>query len=549
MADQPTLVVDSLGMSDFAGRKLVKDVSFSVDEGRVLALIGESGSGKTSVALSLLGFARPGMKIDSGRILIDGKDILTLSDTDIRAYRGAKVSNVPQNPTASFSPRMRIGAQVAEILEAHGYPLSRRKEMVKDALESVSLPNDDAFLRRYPFELSGGQLQRVAIAAALVTKPRVVVMDEPTTGLDVSTQSTILALVRKLVHGSKASFVYVTHDLAVVNAVADNVAVMYAGEILELRSREAVFSRPEHSYTQMLLRTMPRLPAREAVPDKEADSLVDAHPARPMAAPVPSGTGQGAEIRQAPRILEVEGLRAFHGNVQIVHGISFSLLQGECVGLVGGSGSGKTTTGRSVTGLHRKVEGSLRFDGRQMPWLAQDRTKDDLRSIQIVFQNPDRSLNPRESIWQCVRRAVRLNENLDESHPDADVARLLDRVRLPSRTWQLYPEDLSGGERQRVAIARALATKPRLMICDEITSALDVSIQAAVIELLLDLKNDGLSMLFITHNLPLVSEIAQSIIIMQNGRIVESGRTGSVLANPGHEYTQMLLSSAPVLEA
>jgi peptide/nickel transport system ATP-binding protein len=546
MADNSTLVVDSLTIKDFAGRELVKNVSFSVDEGKVLALIGESGSGKTSVALGLLGFARPGMKIDSGSILVDGENILTLSQKGLRSYRGSKVSNVPQNPTASFSPRMRIGAQVAELLEAHSYPRSKIKSMVIDALESVALPISDVFLKRYPFELSGGQLQRVAIAMALITKPRVVVMDEPTTGLDVSTQETILALVRKLVKNSRASFVYVTHDLAVVDTVADNVAVMYAGEVVELGSREQVFSSPTHSYTKMLLKAVPRLvtvPA-ERISDAVAVPLVPAdvpgarmHPAVPRAAPCCDPTP----------ILEVKGLHAFHGNMQVVCGVSFSILRGECMGLVGGSGSGKTTTGRSITGLHGHAEGALLFKGCRIPWPVAKRTKEDLRAIQIVFQNPDRSLNPRESISQCIGRAVRLNGNLGRREVDGEVARLLDRVRLPSRVWNLYPEDLSGGERQRVAVARALATKPKVMVCDEITSALDVSIQAAVIELLLDLKNDGLSMLFITHNLPLVSKIAESIIIMKDGKIVESGKTEAVLTDPEHEYTQMLLAAAPVL--
>jgi len=527
MPSTPTLVVDALNLSDLNGRSIVRDVSLSVNVGEVLAIIGESGSGKTSLALGLMGFARPGMRIGSGRVIIDGRDVLSLPAEELRAYRGNKITNVPQNPTASFSPRMRIGTQIREVLEAHGRDQSQCHSLIENALESVSLPNNEAFLKRYPFELSGGQLQRVAIAVAFITGPRVVVMDEPTTGLDVSTQQTILELIRKLVQTSEASFVYVTHDLAVVHSVADRVAVMYRGDVVETGTREQIFKAARHDYTRMLLKSIPRLQHTSTSPE----AVVPQRP--PSAAP----------------LLSLQNMQASHGELKAVNGLSFDIAQGQCVGLIGGSGSGKTTTGRAITGLHTKVEGKLLFEGRQLPWRVRDRSKADLRAIQIVFQNPDRSLNPRESISQCVRRAVCLDASLAPDVVEGHVSRLLDRVRLPKRTWSLYPDDLSGGERQRVAVARALATRPKLMICDEITSALDVSIQASVIELLLELKMDGLSMLFITHNLPLVSDIAETLVILKDGNMVETGETSAVLFNPQHDYTKALLASALQLRA
>lgn len=541
---QYPLLVESLQVYDLAGRAIVKDVSFSVGEGKVLALIGESGSGKTSVALSLLGFARPGMQISSGRILIDGSDILSLKARELRNLRGRQVSNVAQNPTASFSPRMQIGKQISELMRTHGYQKKQTRKLIEDALDSVELPHDPAFLARYPFELSGGQLQRVAIAMAFITRPRVIVMDEPTTGLDVSTQQTILQLIKRLVHTSSACFVYVTHDLAVVNTIADDVAVMFAGEIVEMGNRKEIFRSPKHEYTQMLLRSVPQLPQQDSA---ELSGATSAEAERVDGTITPTA-GEPVGHRSAVAVLEVADLYASHGTLEVVHGISFSLARGQCLALVGGSGSGKTTTGRCVVGLHRGGRGRIAFEGRPLPWLAAERSRKDLEAMQIVFQNPDRSLNPRETVGQSIRRALRITGLIDKKVIETEVRRILERVRLPGRMVNLYPEDLSGGERQRVAVARALATKPRLLVCDEITSALDVSVQAAVIDLLLDLKKDGLAMLFITHNLPLVSEIAETVAIMKGGRIVEIDQTADVLKSPQNEYTKSLLAAAPRLD-
>jgi peptide/nickel transport system ATP-binding protein len=522
------LVVRDLSLHDLDGRPIVESVSFQVGAGTVFALIGESGSGKTSVALSLLGFARPGMRITGGRILIDGRDVLALSKIELRSYRGRVVSHVPQNPMASFSPRMTIGRHMAELLRAHGVDRAAIPERISNTLASVNLPGDRAFQHRYPFELSGGQLQRVAIGMACMTGPRVIVMDEPTTGLDVATQQTILKLVRRLVGASSVRLVYVTHDLAVVSAIADHVAVMQAGHVVEAGACRQIFSAPHHPYTQMLLATIPKLPDREG--DAAAFVSLDGKP----------------EIKNPP-VLAVADLRVFHGTVEVVHGISFSILRGQCVALVGGSGSGKTSTGRFIAGLNGNGTGSLQFEGQALSIGLPGRRQEQLTGMQIVFQNPDRSLNPREQVQHAIGRAARLARPSSEAAISADVKRLIDRVRLPRRVLSLYPADLSGGERQRVAIARALAMSPRLLICDEITSALDVSVQATVVELLTELKNDGLSMLFITHNLPLITDLAEFTLIMREGRIVENGKTIDMLSRPRDDYTRMLLAAAPRL--
>ncbi len=520
MLDSP-LIVKNLSMQDTDGRVIVDNASITVGQGEVLAIIGESGSGKTSLALGLLGFARPGMLFSGGEVIIDGEDILKIPEQKLRAYRGSKVSLVPQNPTTSFSPRMRIGEQIAELLRVHSYNSAKISGMRRDMLKNVGLPIDDAFLRRYPFELSGGQLQRVAIGMAFIARPRVIVMDEPTTGLDVSTQQTILNLIRELVQTSQASFAYVTHDLAVVHNIADNVAVMFGGKIVESGTKAQIFTSPTTDYTRTLLSTIPHLPERGKAPERP-----------------------GVPDEVPPPVLKVDDLSVFYGSVRVVHSISLSIGRGECVALVGGSGSGKTTTGRCIAGLHANALGRMTFQGAALEFGYANRSKAQLAALQIVFQNPDRSLNPRESISSAVARAARLRSE-NEGATELKVTQLLDRVRLPKRVSTLYPADLSGGERQRVAIARALAMNPHLLICDEITSALDVSVQAAVVDLLQDLKRDGLSMLFITHNLPLVSEIAGSIIIMKNGVVAESGNASHVLRSPQDEYTRMLLDAAP----
>ena len=450
-------------------------------------------------------------------------------------------------------------------------------------VESVRLPVTREFLRRYPFELSGGQQQRVAIAIALACDPLVIVLDEPTTGLDVTTQARVLELLRVLRHAHGVAFVYVTHDLAVVNELADRVAVMYAGRIVEVGTREDVLQRSAHPYTALLMSAIPRLAARtrlasitgtapapgtrgggcsfaprcplaiptcdERVPDEVVVSA--SHAARcirPSQLRVAVSASAPFEQRAEPApLLAVTALRASHRRTEVLGGVDLAITRGECLALVGESGSGKTTLGRCIAGLHRPDGGSLTLDGAPLAVHARDRTQEQRRAVQIVFQNPDRSLNPARTVADQVSRPLRLFGFSSARAARDGAAELLERVRLPIDKLDHYPRELSGGERQRVAIARALAARPSLLICDEITSALDVSIQAAIVEVLERLREDGLTLLFITHNLALVRSVADQVVVLKAGAVRERGAVAAVIDNPEDQYTRELISAAPDL--
>lgn len=595
---RPRLVVRDLCMADHAGNEILRDVSFTAEAESVTALIGESGCGKTSVALALLGYARPGMRIVSGGVSIDGTEMLELDERALRGVRGATISYVPQSPASSLNPRRRIGAQVEEVLIDQGWARTLRRERVREVFSEVALPDRKDFLDRYPFELSGGQLQRVAIAMAVVARPRVVVLDEPTTGLDVTTQGRILDLVQRLVREVSAALVYVTHDLAVVERIADRIAVMYAGRVVELGPQADVLRDPAHPYSQMLLDAVPRrlastrpkgIPGFAPRPGERPQGCAFAprcpHATDECSAAMPElvGVGEGRdarcvrvddvqrstppgrdriEVRQraeaAPAssetgspqpLLTAASLVAEYHGVRVLDHVGLELEADECVGVVGESGSGKTTLARCIAGLHTTTSGELSLDGRHLAPSFRRRSPEDLRAVQLVFQSSDRALNPRETVWKALRRAVALPSNASHVSAHSAISDALDRVRLPARVADLYPSDLSGGERQRVAIARALATKPRLLICDEITSALDVSIQAAIVELLAELRASGVAMLFITHNLPLVSSIADRVMVLKSGQVVEAGSTQNVIGNPQASYTRDLLDAAPELSS
>jgi peptide/nickel transport system ATP-binding protein len=500
------------------GRRAVDDVSIAVRPGEILGLVGESGSGKTTLALALLGYARPGCRIVAGSVEVAGTRLTGLSETETRRHRGRVVSYVPQDPASALSPSLRVGDTVGDVAEEHGGGSGRGR--VPQALERVHLPGDSAFARRYPHELSGGQQQRVTIATALVCEPAAVVMDEPTTGLDVVTQARILEEVDRLRSERRIAVVYVSHDLAVVASIADRVAVMYEGRIVEEGDAAQVIMRPRHEYTQRLVASIPQLLERS----RDAGG--------------PTG----------PAILSVEGLHASHGHVAVVDDVSFEVASGTCLAIVGESGSGKTTIARCVAGLHAPTAGAIRLGGEQLAPRARSRMRQQRRRLQIVFQNPYDSLNPRRRIRDEIARPARLLRGISAADAEAEVAGVLERVRLPSRLANRFPGELSGGERQRVAIARALAARPELLVCDEITSALDVSVQAAVLELLQELRAElGLSLLFISHDLALVGAVADDVLVLEGGRVRETGSTAQVLSSPQDDYTRRLLEAAPSL--
>ena len=561
------------------GALIVDDVSLRLASGHVMGVVGESGSGKSTLALAMLGYAKQGARISAGHVVVDGVDLLSLSERELRAVRGRKVAYVPQDPATALNPALSIRTQLTE-------GLGRRREVslpaLRELLRAVGLPDDDGFLKRRPRELSGGQQQRIAIAMAIAADPRLVVFDEPTTGLDVSTQARVLELVRRLCRERSMAAVYVSHDLAVVADVADTVIVMYAGQVVEAGPTRDVITRPNHPYTRALLAAVPSVGERHRlIPIRgRAPAVGDATPGccyaprcgfaidacrtadPPLAATSggrlvrcirheelaakPSVTDRVPDLRAAAAgdgdFLRVSGLSAYYAGRQVLSDVSFGLARGECLAVVGESGSGKTTMSRCLIGLHGEQEGDYRFDGAAMPARAERRSASTRRQLQYVFQNPYGSLNPRRSIEQNLTAPTRDLLGMDAEASRRRAREVLDRVEIPAALLARYPGELSGGQLQRVAIARALACEPKLLLCDEVTSALDVSVQASVVELLRSLLDDGLSMIFVTHNLAVVRSIADRVIVLNGGRIVESGGTEEVLSAPTHPYTQALMT-------
>jgi peptide/nickel transport system ATP-binding protein len=586
----PAIRVHELSLAIEAGDAVVDDVSFDVARGEILGVVGESGSGKSTVALALLGYTKPGVRVRHGIIQVDGEPILERDPRAVRELRGRVISYVPQDPGAALNPSLRIGDAIMDVLRAHR-PGSVPPGSVQAALARVELAEDPNFSRRYPHQLSGGQQQRVTIATATVCGPPVAVLDEPTTGLDVLTQDRILHELKRLRDEEQMAMVFVSHDLAVVARMADRVLVMYAGRVLEHGPAEDVIERPRHPYTQALVAAIPDVHAPRAlrgIPgvsvgvgewpigcafaprcrhrqrrcEESVPALVPAavtHSVRCIRwEQIAVGGGLAIDARAeisagaGTPLLEVAELEACYRRGRheqtAVKDVSFAVERGKCVALVGQSGSGKSTVGRCLAGLHLPSAGQIAFDGQLLAGAARHRPLAQRRRIQIVFQNPFESLNPRHRVAASIERPLRVLRRLSRDEAGREVRGLLERVRLPARLANRFPTELSGGERQRVAIARALAAQPDLLICDEITSSLDVSVQAAVLELLQDLRRElHLSMLFITHNLGVVACIADSVLVMAHGSLCETGSVDEVLAAPAHDYTRSLLRAAPSL--
>ena len=589
-AASDAITLDDLRVETAAGVPIVEQVTLRLPQGQVLGLVGESGSGKTTTALSLFGFTPSGARIASGILSLPGHGQFSLEDPKaLEALRGRFLSYVPQSPGTSLNPAMRIGDLLREMQKHRGDGEAGRdldRELSK-MLATVGLPTDKDFLRRFPHQLSGGQQQRVCCAIALLSGARLVVLDEPTTGLDVITQASLLDELRRLQRELSVSMVYISHDLAVVSELASTIAVMYAGRIVEVGPAEQVLTRPSHPYTHGLL---------SSTPDHRTAALV-----QPMPGVAPSLTQRGrggcsfaprcpraTEICRstAPDLARVPGresqIRCFHpiaekfsvahrqlpameqrGNqllsvkalsveysvrgVKLVaaDNVAFSLSSGECLAVVGESGSGKTTIARAVAGI-QPYSGEVRLHGVPLATLAAKRSSEQRRALQIVFQNPTLALNPREDVRNAITRSLRLCPPAKRKSVDE----LLELVRLPGSLADSLPRELSGGERQRVAIARALAPDPEVIICDEITSSLDVSVQAAILALLRGLRHDlGVSLLFITHDLGVVANLASEVLVIEHGVICETGSARAVLDAPTADYTKRLMEAAPSLTA
>jgi len=568
-----------------SGPDVVSEISFAVPAGEVLGLVGESGSGKTTVALALLGHARRGLRITSGEVRLDGVNLLSLPPGDLRAARGARAAYVPQDPSAALNPALRVGAQIEEALRVHPGVVEDPAARTVDVMREVRLDATPDLLRRYPHQLSGGQQQRVALAMAFCCRPSLIVLDEPTTGLDVSTQRHVLDTVRSLCGLYGVAAVYVSHDLAVVGGLAGEVAVMYAGRIVELGPTSRVFADPIHPYTRRLLAAAPS-------PDRAEDMTgIEGQPPRPgrrgagcsfaprcdfvidecRVAPPESIAIDGREVRciradeirgpSVPRptsarpasanqaaALSLRSVSARYGRRPVLSAVDLDVPSESCVAVVGESGSGKTTLARCVAGLHSNWTGRIMFDGTLLEPGLRGRTKETLRQVQYIFQNPYASLNPRKTIGQIVAQPLEQLLGLPFRQRSEQAASALADVSLPADFLDRYPDQLSGGERQRVAIARALVVEPDLLICDEVTSALDVSVQAVIVEQLRRLQRERqLTMIFITHNLALLRSIAETVVVLRDGKVVESGPVDQVLEHPKDPYTAALIEDVPVL--
>jgi peptide/nickel transport system ATP-binding protein len=589
MSAEARLVVSDLRVvvTD-TGADVVDEVAFSLDAGETLGLVGESGSGKTTVALALLGHARRGLTIDGGTVIANGIDLLTLRPKELQGIRGSRVAYVPQDPASALNPALKIGRQLRDVFRKgrsgskDGDSLDGR---VKNVLAAVRL--DEAALSAYPHQLSGGQQQRAAIAMAFALRPGVIVLDEPTTGLDVTTQRHVLSTIRTLCADEGIAAIFVSHDLAVIGELADRVAVMYAGRVSEIGTIAEVFNSPKHPYTVGLLGAVPStdrahpLTGMEGEPPRPGerpagcffaprcpycrphvctdnepplDLIAGSHSVRCVrAAEIAPRVGAGSEGLASARaagaaVLTVRDLCASYGAKQVVHGVDLELDDGECLAVVGESGSGKTTLARCIVGLHQRWQGELDWRGQRLVKAARQRKPESLRAVQYVFQNPYGSLNPRKPIRHIVEQPLRRFTDLSRGERGRRAVAALEATALSASFLNRYPGELSGGERQRVAIARALVIEPEVLVCDEITSSLDVSVQAAIVEMLRDLQAERrLALIIITHNLGLVRSIADRVAVMHNGRFVEQARTSQVLDSPQDGYTKRLLADLPHL--
>ncbi|WBY03029.1 ABC transporter ATP-binding protein [Ramlibacter tataouinensis] len=503
----------------------VQNVGFDVHAGRTVCLLGESGSGKSVIAHTIMGLLASGLRPTAGRVELQGEDLLQASPARLRQLRGVAMGMVFQEPMTALNPVLRCGEQVDEMLRQHTkLPAAERRRRVLEVFERVHLPEPERIYASYPHQLSGGQRQRIVIAIALILRPALLICDEPTTALDVTTQAEILKLIQELQQRNGTAVLFITHDFGVVADIADEVVVLQLGDLVEQGPRLQVLQQPRQDYTRMLLAAVPGLGPRERPPVAPAEPLLDA---------------------RAVSKTYVSGHWPKRRTVHAAHDVSLALRPRETVGIVGESGSGKSTVARCIARLIDPSSGDILAGGRSVATATGKALSPFRRQVQVVFQDPYRSLNPRQTVGASIIEGP-LNFGVPREQAWARAEELMALVRLTPQALRRYPSEFSGGQRQRISIARALACEPQVLIADEAVSALDVSVQAQILDLLNDIQQRlGIAILFITHDLRVASQICDRVIVMQRGRIVEQGAIGDVFFAPQHPYTQALLAAAP----
>ncbi len=509
------VVID--GFADESWHEIIKGVDVTLHRGEVLGFIGESGAGKSTLGLAAMGFARPGCRLTSGEIVFDGIDLMKARESAKQKLRGARIAYVAQSAAAAFNPAHTLLEQTIEAPVRHGImSTSEAEAYARELYAAMDLPDPDTIGDRYPHQVSGGQLQRAMTAMAMCSKPDLIIFDEPTTALDVTTQVNVLAAMRKAIVDYGTAAIYITHDLAVVAQMADRIKVLRYGEEVEEAPTDVMLTAPKHPYTKSLWAVRSIEKPGETGPDK---------------------------------VLELKNITAAYGTVPVLKDVTIAVPRGKTVALVGESGSGKSTAARVITGLLPPSEGSVEFEGETLPPALKQRSRDHLRRIQMIYQMADTAMNPRHTVREIIGRPVEFYLGKRGREVDARVSELLELIELDDSFMDRLPGELSGGQKQRICIARALAAEPDLIICDEVTSALDQIVQEGILKLLMRLQERlGVSYIFITHDIATVRAIADEVVVMYQGRVVEQGLKEDIFNPPHPEYTELLLASVPKME-
>lgn len=521
------LEVDNLVVTLPGGTPVLRNISFDIRKGETMCLVGESGSGKSVTSLTAMGLLPKGaLHVAEGAIRLDGCNLLDLSPADMKKMRATRISMIFQEPMTALNPVMRVGEQITEVLDVHtNLSAQEKRAKVINIMEQVHLPDVERIYQSYPHQLSGGQRQRIMIAMALILEPMVLIADEPTTALDVTTQKQILSLIAELQEKHGTAVLFITHDMGVVAEIADRVCVMRNGAVVERGTIRDVLTQPQEQYTKDLLGSVPSLTPRLARQEPEGQAVI--------------------RVRDLGMVYRSGGIFSSKAGVHASRDVNFALSPGRTLGIVGESGSGKTTVARSIMRLIEPTDGEIVVDGRDIAHLGKREMKPFRKKLQVVFQDPFRSLNPRWTIEQSLTEGP-LNYGVPYEDAVLEAKRLLKIVSLPEDALKRYPHQFSGGQRQRIAIARAVALRPDILVADEAVSALDVSVQAQVLDLLAELQRDtGIAIIFITHDLRVAAQICDEVLVMKRGQVVEQGNAADVLGNPSHEYTRSLIEAAP----